>query len=78
MSVTVTDHARLRAAQRGAADPAAADEEIRRMFRAGERVARSDICGAARRCGEYVLVYADGERPTIVTVLRAHVGGERQ
>lgn len=74
-AVDVTDHARLRAAQRGAAAPGAADEALRDMFERGERVARADVSGAARRCGDHVLVYAEGERPTITTVLFA--GGGR-
>jgi hypothetical protein len=70
-AVAVTHHARLRAVQRGAADPGAADEELRDMFRRGHRAARADVSGAARRCGEHVLVYSEGERPTITTVLLA-------
>jgi hypothetical protein len=68
---TVSNHARLRYRQRVDPEEPHVDEAIRRMFRRGDDVSRFDVFGRARRCGDYLLVFQEGHRPYIKTILYA-------
>lgn len=67
----VSEHARLRYRQRVDACEPNVDEALRDMFRRGISYSGRDVHGPARRHGDHILVYQEGERPVIKTVLFA-------
>jgi hypothetical protein len=71
----VSRHAELRYLQRVDASATHPAADLRRMFSTGQVTASPQVDhGQAIRHGNYLIVYHDGRRKTIVTVLRSGTG----